>query len=200
MHLNARRFGASTLGARTSTLDDKALDAWRVDARRSVHAPRRSMHASRRSMHAPRHSTLGASTPRSSVHAPRRFDARCTYLDVRRSTLGESMPRRSLHAPRRSTLGACTSMFDASALGARTSTLRRTTLGASTPPRSVHAPPHSVNAPRRSTLRRFDAWCTYLAARRFGTRHSARRSLDARCTHLDARRRCSTPRCLTHAI
>ncbi|MGH0128240.1 UNVERIFIED_CONTAM: hypothetical protein FKN15_033796 [Acipenser sinensis] len=53
--------------------------------------------------------------------------------------------------------------------------LRPSTLGASTPRRSVHAP-------RRSMLRRFDAWCKYLDARRL-----ARRRLDARCTHLDAR-------------
>ncbi|MGH0118819.1 UNVERIFIED_CONTAM: hypothetical protein FKN15_056206 [Acipenser sinensis] len=89
-HLDARRFGASTLSARTSTL---VLDAWRIDAstlgartstldasalRRLVHAPRRSTL---------RRSTIGASTPRRSVHAPRRstlrhFDARCTHLDA----------------------------------------------------------------------------------------------------------------------
>ncbi|MGH0157485.1 UNVERIFIED_CONTAM: hypothetical protein FKN15_033734 [Acipenser sinensis] len=178
-----RRFGASTLGAHTST-----LGARRLVPRRSVHAPRRSVHApthltlrrfdARCTYIDARRSTLGASTPRRSVHASRRsvhaprrstlrrFDARCTYIDARRSTLGASTPRRSVHAsrrsvhaPRRSTLrrfdARCT-YIDA----------RRSTLGASTPRRSVHAPRRSVHAPRRSTLRRFDARCTYIDARR----------------------------------
>ncbi|MGH0190359.1 UNVERIFIED_CONTAM: hypothetical protein FKN15_044983 [Acipenser sinensis] len=58
---------------------------------------------------------------------------------------------------------------------------RTSTLDASALRRSVHAP-------RRSTLRRFDARCTHLDARRFGARRLAHRRLDARCTHLDARR------------
>ncbi|MGH0123401.1 UNVERIFIED_CONTAM: hypothetical protein FKN15_021905 [Acipenser sinensis] len=80
-HLDTRRFGASTLGARTST-----LDAWRIDA-----------------------STLGA---RTSMLGARRFGARCTHLDA----------RRLVHAPRRSTLrrfdARCTHL-DASAFDAR---------------------------------------------------------------------------------
>ncbi|MGH0183418.1 UNVERIFIED_CONTAM: hypothetical protein FKN15_011590 [Acipenser sinensis] len=100
-----------------------------------------------------------------------------------------------------SALGASASAlgdFDTSMLGARTSTL-----GASTRRRSVHAP-------RRSALRRVDARCTHLDARRFDAstlgartstlgastrrrsvhapRRSALRRVDARCTHLDARR------------
>ncbi|MGH0167070.1 UNVERIFIED_CONTAM: hypothetical protein FKN15_051599 [Acipenser sinensis] len=138
-HLDARRFGASTLGARTSTLDASAL-------RRSVHAPRRSTlrrfdarctHLDARRFGAStlgaRTSTLDASALRRSVHAPRRST-------LRRSTLGASTPRRSVHAPRRSTLrrfdARCTHLdarrFGASTLGVRTSTLRRSTLGAST--------------------------------------------------------------------
>ncbi|MGH0159695.1 UNVERIFIED_CONTAM: hypothetical protein FKN15_043508 [Acipenser sinensis] len=67
-HLNARRFGASTLGARTSTLDASAL---------------------RRSVHAPRHSTLRRSAHRRldvrcMLLDARRFGARCTHLDARR--------------------------------------------------------------------------------------------------------------------
>ncbi|MGH0156293.1 UNVERIFIED_CONTAM: hypothetical protein FKN15_038624 [Acipenser sinensis] len=106
---------------------------------------------------------LGASTPRRSVHAPRRsalrrFDARCTYIDARRSTHGASTPRRSVHAPRR----------------------------------SVHAPRRSVHTPRRSTLcartstldaSALDAW--RIDASTLGARTS---TFDARCTHLDARR------------
>ncbi|MGH0187458.1 UNVERIFIED_CONTAM: hypothetical protein FKN15_025209 [Acipenser sinensis] len=55
--------GASTLGARTSTLDASALDAWLIDA----------------STLGERASTLGAHTS-----TLRRFDARCTHLDARR--------------------------------------------------------------------------------------------------------------------
>ncbi|MGH0173433.1 UNVERIFIED_CONTAM: hypothetical protein FKN15_065778 [Acipenser sinensis] len=150
----ARRIDASTLGAQTSTLDTSAL-------RRSEHALRCSM--------------LGASTPRSSVHTPRRstlrcFDARSTHFDAWRidastlgaqtSTLDTSALRRSEHALRRSTLGAGTSTLDAwridaPKLGAHTLTLDASAL---------------------------DAW--RIDASTLGTRTS---TLDARCTHLDAR-------------
>ncbi|MGH0160014.1 UNVERIFIED_CONTAM: hypothetical protein FKN15_038617 [Acipenser sinensis] len=83
-HLDARRFGASTLGARTSTF-------------------RRLM--------------LVASTPRRSVHAPRRLmfrrnDARCTHLDAQRFGARRSVRRR---------LDVRYTHLDASTLGARTS-------------------------------------------------------------------------------
>ncbi|MGH0146908.1 UNVERIFIED_CONTAM: hypothetical protein FKN15_043911 [Acipenser sinensis] len=190
--LDAWCLDASTLGARTSTLDASALDAWRIDA----------------STLGARTSTLDASALRRSVHIHRRsaldawcldastLGARASTLGARTSTLDASALRRSVHAPlgaRTSTLDArCTHLdarrFGASTLGARTSTLRRSTLGASTPRRSMHAPQRSVHTPRRSTLRRFDARCTHLDARRFGARRLAHRRLDARCTHLDARR------------
>ncbi|MGH0119229.1 UNVERIFIED_CONTAM: hypothetical protein FKN15_029598 [Acipenser sinensis] len=182
MHLDARRFGASRLGARTSTLDSRCTH---LDARRSVHAPRRltlrrfdarcthlddRRFGTRRSVHAPRRSTL------------RRFDARCTHLNARRfgastlgacsSTLYASALRRSVHAPQRSTLRR----FDA-----RCTHLDALRFGASTLRRSVHAA-------RRSTLRRFDARCTHLDDRRFGARRSVSRRFNARYMHLDARR------------
>ncbi|MGH0136443.1 UNVERIFIED_CONTAM: hypothetical protein FKN15_049912 [Acipenser sinensis] len=178
MHLNARRsvhaprrFGASTLGAHTSTLGARRLARRRLDAQ----CTRLDASALRRSVHAPRR--FGA---RRLAH--RRVDARCTHLDARRSTLGASTRRRSVHAPRRSALDAW--RVDASTLGARTSTLnasafrrsaflvsallhlvqrfgalcsasalgayaRTSTLNASAFRRSVHAPPRSVHAPRR---------------------------------------------------
>ncbi|MGH0119464.1 UNVERIFIED_CONTAM: hypothetical protein FKN15_076688 [Acipenser sinensis] len=182
-HLDARRFGASTLGARTSTLDASAL-------RRSVHAPRRSTlrrfdarctHLDARRFGA---STLGARTSTLDASALDAWRIDASTLGARTSTLDASALRRSVHAPRRSTLrrfdARCTHLdarrFGASTLGARTSTLDASALR-----RSVHAP-------RRSTLRRFDARCTHLDARRFGARRLAHRRLDARCTHLDARR------------
>ncbi|MGH0131442.1 UNVERIFIED_CONTAM: hypothetical protein FKN15_007179 [Acipenser sinensis] len=237
--LDAWRIDASTLGARTSTLDASALrrsvhaprrsTLRRFDARCTyIDARRSTLGAStpRRSVHAPRRSTL------------RRFDARCTHLDARRfgastlgartSTLDASALRRSVHAPRRSTLrrfdARCTHLdarrFGASTLGARTSTLDASaldawridasTLGARTSTLDASALRRSVHAPRRSTLRRFDARCTHLDARRFGAstlgartstldasalrrsvhapRRSTLRRFDARCTHLDARR------------
>ncbi|MGH0163472.1 UNVERIFIED_CONTAM: hypothetical protein FKN15_050064 [Acipenser sinensis] len=209
-HLDARRFGASTLGARTSTLDASAL-------RRSVHIHRRSaldawcLDASTLGA---RTSTLDASALRRSVHAPRRstlrrFDARCTHLDARRfgastlgartSTLDASALRRSVHAPRRSTLrrfdARCTHL-DARRFGARRLAHRRldarcthldarrfgaSTLGARTSTLDASALRRSVHAPRRSTLRRFDARCTHLDARRFGAS-----TLGARTSTLDA--------------
>ncbi|MGH0164108.1 UNVERIFIED_CONTAM: hypothetical protein FKN15_046481 [Acipenser sinensis] len=68
---DARRVDASTLGARTATLDASAIQ-------RSVHVPRRSTL---------RRLTLGAST----------LDARCAQLDARRSVHAprRSTPRRS---------------------------------------------------------------------------------------------------------
>ncbi|MGH0118957.1 UNVERIFIED_CONTAM: hypothetical protein FKN15_002745 [Acipenser sinensis] len=81
MHLDARRFGASTLGARTLTSDALALDARRIDA-----------------------STLGARTSTLNARCThldaRRFGA--STLGGRTSTLGArtSTLWRSVHAPR----------------------------------------------------------------------------------------------------
>ncbi|MGH0153588.1 UNVERIFIED_CONTAM: hypothetical protein FKN15_047918 [Acipenser sinensis] len=85
-----------------------------------------------------------------------RLDARCTHLDA-------SALRRSVHAPRRSRL-------------------RCSTLGTSTPRRSVHAPRRSVHAPRRSTLRRFDAQRTHLDASALDARRIGASTLSARTT------------------
>ncbi|MGH0114779.1 UNVERIFIED_CONTAM: hypothetical protein FKN15_049559 [Acipenser sinensis] len=205
-HLDARRFGASTLGARASALDARCT---RLGARRSVHAPRRSTLGARasaldarctrlgarRSVHAPRRSTLrrstlGASTPRRSVHAPqrstlrrsthRRLDAWCTHLDA----------RRSVHAPRRfgaSTLGAHTSTLDARCTHLDAQRFGASTLGArtSTPDTSaldawrIDA---STLGARASTL---GARTSTLDASTLGALASM---LGALCTHLDARR------------
>ncbi|MGH0117554.1 UNVERIFIED_CONTAM: hypothetical protein FKN15_005056 [Acipenser sinensis] len=136
MHLDARRFGTSMLGARTSTLDASALDAQRVDTR-CTHLD------ARRSVHAPRRSTLG------------RFDARCTHLDARRfgtrRLVHQRLDAQCTHLDARcthldarifgaSTLGACTSTFDASArrhLDAHCTHLDARRFGAR---RSVHTP------------------------------------------------------------
>ncbi|MGH0144803.1 UNVERIFIED_CONTAM: hypothetical protein FKN15_003225 [Acipenser sinensis] len=192
---------ASTLGACTSTLDASALDTWRIDAstldasalRRLVHAPRRLTL---------QRSTLGASTPRRSVHAPRRstlrrFDAWCTHLDasaldawrINASTLGARTSTLRL------TLRRCTSTLDASALGARTSTLgaRTSTLGARTSTLDASALDAwridaSTLGARTSTLDASALRRLVHAPRRFGTRRLVHQRLDARCMHLDARR------------
>ncbi|MGH0139839.1 UNVERIFIED_CONTAM: hypothetical protein FKN15_009960 [Acipenser sinensis] len=148
-----RRFGASTLGARTSTLDASALDAWRIDASTlgarastldalTLGARTSTLDASALDASALDASTLGArtSTLGARTSTLRRFDARCTHLDARRFGARRSVhaPPRSVHAPRRfgaSTLGARTSTLDASTLGARTSTLDASALR-----RSVYAP------------------------------------------------------------
>ncbi|MGH0124317.1 UNVERIFIED_CONTAM: hypothetical protein FKN15_032631 [Acipenser sinensis] len=90
-HLDARRFGArrvdaSTLGAHSSMLGARTSTI--------------------------RRATLGASTPRCSVHAPQR-----STLGARTSTLNASALRRSVHAPRRSTLGARRTFDGASEAG-----------------------------------------------------------------------------------
>ncbi|MGH0114539.1 UNVERIFIED_CONTAM: hypothetical protein FKN15_020450, partial [Acipenser sinensis] len=178
-----------------------ALQCSTLGARRSVHAPQR---VGARCLDArcfgalclgasalgARTSTLDAlvldawcATLRRSVHAPRRFGARRSVLGARTSTLGARCTHFDAQrfGARRSvlgalTLGARTSTVDASARDARCLSLRR-----------------SVHAPRRSTLRRFDAWCTHLDARRFGARR-----LDARCSHLDARSSVHAPRRSVH--
>ncbi|MGH0177391.1 UNVERIFIED_CONTAM: hypothetical protein FKN15_011469 [Acipenser sinensis] len=86
-------FGASTPGARTSMLDASTLGA--LTLRHSVHAPQRSVHTPRRLC------------VRRSVHAPRRS----TRTHLRCSTL----------CTQRSVLDARTSVLDASAFDARTS-------------------------------------------------------------------------------
>ncbi|MGH0119409.1 UNVERIFIED_CONTAM: hypothetical protein FKN15_022544 [Acipenser sinensis] len=125
-YLDARRFGASMLGARTSTLKASALDARRVDA---------STLGARASTLGARTSTLDASAFRLSVHTPR-----CSTL------------RRSVHTPRRSTLWRfdtrCTNLdarcVDALTLGARTLTLGARRFGV----RRTH-----IGAPRFATAR-----------------------------------------------
>ncbi|MGH0115565.1 UNVERIFIED_CONTAM: hypothetical protein FKN15_024895 [Acipenser sinensis] len=140
-HLDARRFGASTLSAHTSMLDASALDASALDARcidaRCTHLDARRFGA-RRSVHAPRRLTLRRSTRR-------HLNARCTHLDARCSAHRRLDARCSQLDARR---------FGASTLGAHTSKLGASALGASTPRRSVHASRRSVLAPRRFGARR----------------------------------------------
>ncbi|MGH0165276.1 UNVERIFIED_CONTAM: hypothetical protein FKN15_048923 [Acipenser sinensis] len=177
-YLDARRFGTSTLSARTSTLDARC-----IDARCSVHAPRRfgaRRLVHRRSVHAPRCSTLGARTStlrRSTLGArtsmldasaldARRVDARCTHLEARR--------------------------FGASTLGARTSTLRRkavTLRGSRSPsqltagqrsPDRRHSPSVRLqgSSPRRERSRRSRS--RSLSPRRRGRSRSPRRDRRGR--------------------
>ncbi|MGH0138689.1 UNVERIFIED_CONTAM: hypothetical protein FKN15_018888, partial [Acipenser sinensis] len=189
-YIDAWCVDASTLGARTSTLDASAL-------RCSVHAPRRSVrrrldarctHLDASTLGACT-STLDASALRRSVHAPRRlahrrldarcthldarrFDARCTHLDARRFGARRLVRRRL--AARCTRLDARCTHLDARRFDARYTHLdaRRLALR-----RSVHAP-------RRATLWRFDAQCTHLDARRFGVRRSCidASTLSARTT------------------
>ncbi|MGH0135754.1 UNVERIFIED_CONTAM: hypothetical protein FKN15_037536 [Acipenser sinensis] len=101
--LDAWCIDASTLGARASAL------------RRSVHTPRRLVH---RRLDA-RCTRLNARCTRLDARRFGASTLSARTSTRRRATLGASSPRRSVHAPRRSTLCAHTSMFDASAFDAR---------------------------------------------------------------------------------
>ncbi|MGH0132916.1 UNVERIFIED_CONTAM: hypothetical protein FKN15_064722 [Acipenser sinensis] len=172
-HLDARRFGASTLGAHTSTLGARRLVPRRLDAR-CTHLDARRFGARRlahRRLDA-RCTHLDARRFGARRLAHRRLDARCTHLDARRFGARRLAHRR---------LDARCTHLDARRFGARRLAHRR--LDA----RCTHLDARRFGA-RRLAHRRLDARCTHLDARRFGARRLAHRRLDARCTHLDARR------------